>query len=212
VSFDLPTIVEASSDLSIWQLYAAAFPAEEREPEKAILASMDRGAALLARARVDGKTAGFAVLHLLTKPAAAFLVYLAVSPQYRRRGIGSSLFGCAWERAQHLASIRGTQLQGMVWEVDDPEQAQTSKEKQRRLVRIGFFQHLGARLLETNYFQPPVNGPCAVPMLLMYRSATGEHPPAVSDLVRAMYFEKYGAANGIPAPTLRKLLATLESV
>jgi GNAT superfamily N-acetyltransferase len=212
VSFDLPTNVEAASDAAVWQLYATSFPPEEREPEEVILASVANGAALLTRARTERTTCGFAVVHLLTHPPVAFLVYLAVSREHRGHGIGSRLFAYTWDQAMRVASTRGRELRGMIWEVDAPAQARTERERRRRLRRIEFFQRLGASALTTNYLQPPVNGPDPVSMMLMYRGTAGQPSPAARDLVHAIYFEKYGAANGVPTATLRRLLERIGEV
>ena len=91
----------------------------------------------------------------------------------------------------------------MIWEVDenDPDCDR----------RIRFFEGQGGRPIPRPYKQPPVNGPDAVPMRLMFRPARGSAIPAdpvLEALVRAIYFEKYGAVNGIPAPLLERLLST----
>ena len=204
--FDLPPAESAASDEDLWSLYAQSMPTEEREPRAVILASVNAGDAVLTRARRAEATVGFAVTHLLKRPAAAFLVYLAVARQLRGGGIGSSLFEFAWRAAERIAAGRGIDLLGMTWEIDDPERAPDATERQRRVKRREFFTRLGGERLAAAYYQPPVNGPTPVPMLLMWRGRPERASPPVRDLVRAIYFEKYGAANGVPAETLEALL------
>jgi GNAT superfamily N-acetyltransferase len=186
-------------------------PSEEREPREVILASVQAGDAVLTRARRDAATIGFAVTHLLKHPPAAFLVYLAVAPNQRGGGIGSRLFEHAWVTAESVAAGRSSKLLGMTWEIDDPQRAPDDAERQRRVKRSEFFTRLGGAPLAAAYFQPPVNGPKPVPMLLMWRGQQGRAAPAVTDLVRAIYFEKYGAANGIATAILEELLKRLHS-
>ena len=203
IEFDAPPAETGATDAALWALYAESMPAEEREPRDVILASVAAGDAVLTRARQDAATVGFAVTHLLRRPPAAFLVYLAVARERRGGGIGGELFEHAWRTAERTAAGRGSNLLGMTWEIDDPERASDAAERQRRVKRRRFFERLGGAALAVEYVQPPVNGPMPVPMLLMWR---GRPAPPVSDLVRAIYFEKYGAANGIPIATLEALL------
>jgi GNAT superfamily N-acetyltransferase len=181
-------------------------PADEREPRRVILASVAAGDAVLTRARRAETTVAFAVTHLLKRPPTAFLVYLAVAKEQRGGGIGSTLFEHAWSTAERVAAGRGSDLLGMIWEIDDPERAPDDPERQRRVKRREFFMRLGGTPLAAAYLQPPVNGPAPVPMRLMWRGRPGRVSPPVQDLVRAIYFEKYGAANGIAAATLEGLL------
>jgi len=206
LSFDDASAESAAADEGLWKLYAESMPADEREPRAVILASMAAGDVVLTRARHDATTVGFAVTHLLRSPAAAFLVYLAVAPQERGAGIGRELFESAWNSAQRAAAGRGIEVIGMVWEIDDPDLAQDGAERQRRAKRRNFFTRLGGNSLPVAYLQPPINGPSPVPMLLMWRAKPGAAPPQIADLVRAIYCEKYGAANGLPAETLEPLI------
>lgn len=206
LTFDTPSADAAATDRALWTMYAESMPSEEREPPAVILASVAAGNAVLARARLAAGTVGFAVTHLLERPPAAFLVYLAIAKPYRGGGIGSRLFEYAWSTAERAVAGRGIDLLGMAWEIDDPARTTEDAERQRRLRRQEFFARLGGKPLAVRYFQPPVNGPTAVPMLLLWRGRPGTASPQVGELVRAIYFEKYGAANGIPAATLEELL------
>jgi GNAT superfamily N-acetyltransferase len=194
-------------DAAFWRIYDASFPANEREPRGVIVGSARAGVALVLRARRGDETVGLACVHLLADPAAAFLVYLAVAPPLRGQAIGRAIFEHAFEIA--LGRLRAPL--GMIWEVDAPALATDAREIERRTRRIGFFRRAGGELLEHAYSQPPLVGGAPVPMRLMLRPAAGAPPPddaTVERLVRAIYFEKYGAANGIDERTLRALLAS----
>jgi len=96
----------------------------------------------------------------------------------------------------------------MIWEVDPPGTAASAAEARWRRQRIQFFQRRGGTLLPRQYIQPPISG-VPVPMQLMFRGAAALPMPdniALRRIVEAMYFDKYGALNGIPADILRKLL------
>jgi GNAT superfamily N-acetyltransferase len=207
LEFDAPSADTAAADRDLWGLYAESMPAEEREPPRVIVASVAAGDAVLTRARRAATgTVGFAVTHLLKQPPAAFLVYLAVAKQERGGGIGSQLFEYAWSTAERAAAERGRDLLGVTWEIDDPDRAPNVAEREHRVRRRNFFAHLGGAPLGVAYLQPPVNGPAPVPMRLMWRGKQGRATPDIHALVRAIYFEKYGAANGVRKATLDRLL------
>jgi GNAT superfamily N-acetyltransferase len=206
LEFDAPSADTAGADRELWSLYAESMPAEEREPRRVIVASVAAGDAVLTRARQPAGTIGFAVTHLLKQPPAAFLVYLAVARQARGGGIGSRLFEYAWSTAERAAAERGYELLGVTWEIDDPDRAPNAAEREHRVTRRNFFARLGGAPLAVAYLQPPVNGPVPVPMRLMWRGKAGQPSPDVRALVRAIYFEKYGAANGVRTETLERLL------
>ena len=202
------TAEEFRADDTWWRIYEDSFPASEREPLEVILGSVLCGAGMVFRARDGGLTSGLVTIHLLTNPAAVFLVYLAVGRKERNQGIGAELFRFAWQagatrlRAQHL------EPSGMIWEVDLPQSGDSADSARQR--RIRFFQRHGGQTLDQTYLQPPVDGIAAVPMKLMFRPAEGERTPTadtVEALVRAIYFDKYGTINKIDRSLLEDLLS-----
>jgi GNAT superfamily N-acetyltransferase len=209
VSFDSPSAETLTGDSDSWKLYDSSIPSNEREPRSVILASLRKGVAFAIRARAGARTIGLAITHMLREPPTLFLIYLAVAPELRSRHIGANLFEKVWTLGSEQYLKWGLRAAGVVWEVDIPERASNNEELQQRRRRIAFFARLGAHLLRWPYVQPPVDGVASVPMHLMFRPAPGGSLPddsAISALVRAIYFEKYGEANGIPGPLLEKLL------
>ena len=203
---------ELRGDETWWRIYEDSFPASQREPPDVIVKSVLREAGMAFRVRQHGVTCGLAATHLLKGPAAVFLVYLAVARGARNRGAGGELFELAWQSGATRLHAQGLQPLGLIWEVDSPQP--TTKEADARQRRIAFFQRHGGKLLRRPYFQPPVGGVTAVPMTLMFRPAKGEEIPtweSVTALVRSIYFEKYGAFNGIDRSILEKLLMDLGS-
>lgn len=198
---------ELLADEDWWRIYDDSFPASEREPPSVIVKSVTQGVGIALRARSEEMTIGLATTHILMDPPAVFLVYLAVAGRERSRGTGGELLKHAWELGAAHLSARGLRPLGCVWEVDPPEPLAADAEA--RLRRVAFFQRYGGHLLSHRYMQPPVNGPTAIPMSLMFMLASNGEPltsEVVEGLVRAMYFEKYGAINGIDDSVLHRLL------
>jgi GNAT superfamily N-acetyltransferase len=201
------TAEELGVDDAWWRIYEGAFASNEREPRSVILDSVARGVGVALRVRRQETTFGLATIHLLRQPAAVFLVYLAVAPGERSRGIGGELLERAWESGAERLRAEGLEPLGLIWEVDPPET--TAGDADARLRRVAFFERHGGQLLDPPYLQPPVDGISTVPMRLMFRPAAGGGTPSadvVNDLVRAIYFEKYGGANGIDRSLLEDLL------
>jgi len=207
--FDSPSADTLAADSALWQLYDSAFPSTEREPRSVILDTLRRGDGIAVRARQGAHTVGLALAHMLRHPPALFIVYLAVVPELRSRHIGAALFEELWTAGSKSYAARGTPAEGMVWEVDVPERASSEQGLEQSRRRIAFFRRLGGAVLPGSYVQPPVDGVVSVPMHLMFRPARGKPLPddaARSALVRALYFEKYHGANGIPKAVLQDLL------
>jgi GNAT superfamily N-acetyltransferase len=212
--FDSPSAETLAADSALWQLYDYAFPSTEREPRNVILETLLRGDGVVIRARRNSNTVGLAVGHMLRHPPVLFIVYLAVAAELRSRHIGAALFEKLWEEGRRRYSDEGLKAEGIAWEVDIPERATSEQGLQQARRRIAFFERLGGRLLPAAYFQPPVDGINPVPMRLMFRPAPGRSLPdtaAHSAFVRALYFEKYHAANGIPETVLQHLLNEIQA-
>lgn len=195
---------ELARDERWWRIYRASFPAEEREAPEIIESGIERDVAMVSRISLEGRTVGVASTHLLTRTATAFLVYLAVDPEHRGQNLGTTLWKFAWNSASERLRNRGLAPRGMIWEVENPKTADSSLQAATRERRIRFFERMGGVLLPYRYVQPPVGG-VAVPMSLMFRG-TMPNAAEIRRMVEAMYFEKYGAVNGIPSCVLQTLL------
>ncbi|MEN6631725.1 MAG: hypothetical protein ABFD84_04810 [Candidatus Polarisedimenticolia bacterium] len=197
-----------AADDGLWRLYDAAFPADEREPRAVVVRSLELGVGLALRARRGERTGGLALAHLLRDPAAVFLVYLAVDPASRGWGIGRALFEETWRRgAERLRAGKRTPL-GLVWEVDEREDA-SGAARGSLAARTAFFARQGGAAQPGPYVQPPIAGPAPIPMRLFFRAAPGTRGPFdrafARRLARAIHLEKYGAVNGVGRATLDAL-------
>ncbi len=203
-TFESVGIAELAQAPEWWKIYTDSFPPEEREPATVILDSLATGAGLAFRARRGGATVAIATTHLLLRPAAVFLVYLAVESGSRGAGTGGRLFQYAGAVSARRMSESGVEPLGIIWEVDLPDRSAADDCHRRR---ISFFERHGGVLLPSPYRQPPVNGSESVAMRLMFRPAAGIMPDSatIQALIRAMYFEKYGGVNRIAAEALERL-------
>lgn len=141
--FDSPSADTLAADGALWQLYDSAFPSTEREPRTVILETLRRGDGVVVRARHDSNSVGLALAHLLRRPPVLFIVYLAVVPELRSRHIGAALFEQLWAAGSKIYSERGTEAEGIVWEVDIPERATSEQGLQQSRRRMAFFARLG---------------------------------------------------------------------
>lgn len=200
---------ELACDDAWWRLYEASFPSSELEPRSVILDSVSAGRALAVRALDDGATVGLGAAYLLQRMPFVFVAYLAVHAQARKQGLGSRLLAAMGDLGAERLKRTGLDSRGSVLEVDDPDQAPTPGERLVREKRIRFFEAQGARLVETSYLQPPLDGETVVPMRLMVISRPPWQPfpnPASRDLIRAMYLDKYAVTNGLAESLLDDLL------
>lgn len=200
--------IQLEADQDWWALFSAAFLPDERDPVEVLLETVEHGHGLALAHRQEGKTIALGFVHLLTDPAAVFLVYLAVDPGHRSSGLGRQLLEFAWEEGARTLSEAGLPPLGLVWEVDQREETGDAAHG-RREARLRFFDQLGGRPLPIEYLQPPINGPAPVPMDLFFRPVPGLEQPdreGARRLARAIFVEKYGAMNRLPWWMLGALL------
>ena len=207
VVFDSPERAELERDDSFATLYAASFPPEEQEPLDVISGSLASGVGVVLRARLRNRTIGLATAHLVRQPAIAFMVYLAVSPEMRRHGIGTQLFEALWQTCAARGARDGVAPRAFVWEIDAPHLAPNEAERTRRLRRRQFFSHRGGDVWLETYWQPPVRDTTPVPMVLMGRVAAGAARPLNTEVVHGIYREKYQRMNGLDSALLDELAA-----
>ncbi len=175
-----------------------------------MIRSVREGKAIAIQGTNRGNTVAMAHCHLLKKPAAAFIIYLAVNEEMRRQHVGSKLFEAALEMS--FQALRGEELEplGALWEVERPELAKNSDDKDFREKRISFYEKLGGRVLDHHYILPPLADHLAMQHLqLMFKNAPGMSDPdhaTLDAIIRGIYFQRYADIDGIPKDLLRQLL------
>ena len=145
-----------------------------------------------------------ATTHLLLDIPAVFLVYLAVDPSVRGAGVGGELF----EFIHQLRVLPGSL--GLVWEAERVADAEGEGDRRARQRRLRFFEAHGGAVVSEDYRQPALDGIAPVPMNILFRPHGLDldcDAAFVRALVRSIYFEKYGALNGVSRLHLEDLLA-----
>ncbi len=156
-SCDGPTFRE------LYEIYAVSIPARERKPE-AWICAMVRAPEyrfwVLPGAR---RIAGFSILFLPPAERFALLEYMAVAPDRRNHGVGSTLF--RQTTAQVPPQHRSVP---MLLEVDSDREASADREMRAR--RQQFYRRLGCvRISGLHYILPlPGEGPVPEMDLMLY--------------------------------------------
>ena len=194
-----------SEDREFWRIYHQSFPAEEKEPDEVILttAADPLGLVLVFR-RIPfpgsgAPTVGLCTLQYLPGIDAAFLVYLAVNPEIRGKGLGSGVLAVAMDdRAFEISGLLSPKHR--LLEVENPDLASTEQDRRIREKRLAFFARANLSPLYSGYVQPPLQAD--TPPLSMLLLSQKESPPDVALAVAAIYREKYQRVNGLDAKGL----------
>jgi GNAT superfamily N-acetyltransferase len=189
-------------------IYEASFPPEERDDTQSQLTKLHGGRKDCYLA-VDGNDLlGFALVSYFTDFPAGFLEYLAVDPAARNAGTGSRILDYL---RQDLASSERPDVEGIIFEVDRPEDANDDAERQLRERRIGFYQRAGAALVagSGNYHAPSAVDDGMLYYLLMWLPVIPGAPQPTGERLRAcvaaIFAEGYGL--GPDNPLVRELAA-----
>ena len=171
-SCDGPTFRE------LFEIYAVSIPARERKPEQWICAMVRAPEYRFWVMKGAGHIEGFSIVFLAPAERFALLEYMAVAPQRRNHGVGSTLF------RQTTARMPPQDLSvPMLLEVDSDREA--SADRKMRARRQQFYRRLGCvRIAGLHYILPlPGEGPVPEMDLMVYAT----EPPrqlAKTDLER----------------------------
>jgi GNAT superfamily N-acetyltransferase len=147
------------------EIYAGAFPVEEREPPESLLAGIRQREAGFGPGEVTfhfqvaveaGQAAGIAIFNYYPETRMGFIPYLAVHPARRNAGLGAQLYQRLVESVKQDGGGAGL---GVTFEVERPELANNASDAELRRRRIGFYQRNGARIVEPLYLIAPPMGP-----------------------------------------------------
>jgi GNAT superfamily N-acetyltransferase len=163
----------------LYEIYAVSIPARERKPEAWICAMVRtpeyRFWVMPGEAR---HIEGFSILFLPPAERFALLEYMAVAPERRNHGVGSTLFRQSTARVppQHRSVP-------MLLEVDSDREASADREMRAR--RQQFYRRLGCvRISGLRYILPlPGEGPVPEMDLMLY-AAEPPRPLAKTELER----------------------------
>lgn len=206
--FEIMDYQQLREDLDWWMIYYYSFAPEERESELVILKSVATETGMAFSAKDGNVTKGIATVHLLKDISTIFLVYLAILPSERGKGIGSKFFQFIEQSAtKHLDNL-GIRSAGMVWEVQKSEFLIDGLSSESEL-RRAFFKKNGGTFLDCRYIQPPVDGKNLIDMDLMIKPANGVSPSA-APLIQAIYYDKYQRVNEINKKTLDRLFRSIK--
>ena len=186
-------------------LYEQTFPPEVREPAAVFVRSMRDVAGFHFLVGVDeqGQLAAMATAHDLADVNVGFVVYLVVAPQGRSRGLGAELLAQVEAALREDARVtRGAELRGVVLESEREELVHTEEERLDCQRRERFFARQGYERLDgVDYVQPPLTpeSELMVPLHLWAKRFPNQPEwtaEEIRDVVRSMYRNKYGRANG----------------
>ena len=180
------------------ELYISSFPEEEREPLETVRERIARRghtghSSLPAKrflvAETNHEVVGLSIHDYFPGTGLAWLVYLAVSPTARRKGIGSLLLECALEQCRLEATFANEGLRGVILEVERPQDFLNEHDWLVRTQRLAFFYRHQVVKLSDTYVQPALRkGLPTVPLSLFLAGApapptTMERRELVSDFM-----------------------------
>lgn len=146
----VPTLPDAAREwASFCQLYLSEFPEWEQEPLDTIKTRIEEGRyALIAAQNTANELVGFYLLDQPHDPDYTILTFMAVAPEFRNQGLGSTICRHAFE---HYTD------RGNHWLLIEAEQRQSY-----------FYGRLGARCLDLEYSVPHFgDAESSTPMYLM---------------------------------------------
>jgi GNAT superfamily N-acetyltransferase len=126
------------------------------------------------------------------KSRCGLLTYLAVRPQYRRRGLARTLVNRATTILADDARRDGGTLQAVLAETESPRLISPAESSIPPFERLKVFENLGARWIDIPYVQPaltPGGSRCRHLLLVAFPLLEG-HPPSV-DAILAFLEELY---------------------
>jgi GNAT superfamily N-acetyltransferase len=188
-------------------IYKSSFPSNETRPVERVIVMLRKDENYhIFVALKDNSVVGISLMYIFRSLRIGLLDYMAVIPNYRRRGIGEELFKLTFEKFGSLVS-NGI---GLLMEIQR-QNVLDSEENLVRKNRIRFYTRLGANVLEgVNYLLPPIrNGIEPEEMYLMIRPLGEVHHlsrASVVKYIRAIYSTIYQYHdNTLLERTLQKL-------
>ena len=147
-------------------IYKSSFPVNETRSPNAVVSMLENDDNYhLFASLSDDVVSGISLLYTFMSLSVGLLDYMAVIPNYQRKGIGIELFNFTLEKLSLYVS-NGI---GLLMEIQK-EDAPDPQEIVARKNRIKFYKIAGAKILDgVNYLLPPQNGSIPEEMYLMIR-------------------------------------------
>jgi GNAT superfamily N-acetyltransferase len=147
-------------------IYLTSFPENERRPVASIEIDIDRGKARLIVGRMDDRVVSMALFHPIKGTRYLFGDYMAISKEYRSRGIGEQLL------KNVFCIFNDAEFDHIFGEFENPY----FDENELKMRRINFFKRMGMKELKNvRYLLPPLQGSLPTEMILMVLSKTDRH-------------------------------------
>ncbi len=129
------------------------FPKNEVRPLSMVKRLAKKGLYIAYGAYNENVLIAYATFFNLPNGSVVLLDYLAVQPQHRGKGIGSSFF----KEFKSIVKSEFTNAKLIAIECENPEFSTTNKEKLIREKRIAFYKQNGARLTNSKLYAFGVN-------------------------------------------------------
>ncbi|MDQ0174974.1 GNAT family N-acetyltransferase [Bacillus chungangensis] len=201
----------------VFDLFDQTFPIEVRESHNIFLKSLQ-----YARKRKpnnyrfligleDDRLVSFATGHYLSDVNSGFIVYLVTNPLERSKGLGAKTLLKLEELLNKDAILAGnTSIKAIILETEKQEMVHTEEEKEDCIKRHKFFDRNHYKLFEKiDYLQPPLlSGESIIPLNLFIKNVQTDEltKEEVSEVIRAIYKEKYYLVNEIDKNVLNSCL------
>jgi GNAT superfamily N-acetyltransferase len=135
-------------------IYENSFPFNETRPFEDIVNMLrnDKNYHLIVSLN-NNSVIGISLMYIFRSLNIGLLDYMAISPSYRGQGLGKEIFNFTFEK---LCSIITNGI-GLLIEIQKENNRLDHQEMTIRKNRIGFYNKLGAKLLDkVNYLLPPI--------------------------------------------------------
>ena len=149
------------------EIYKSSFPTNETRPADKVVEMLENDKNYhLFISLSNNSVIGISLMYIFTFLGIGFLDYMAVIPNYQRKGIGNELFNFTLERfSSNISNGIGLLMEVQKENVPDLRESITRKN------RIEFYLRVGAKILDgVDYLLPPLqHGFEAEEMYLMIR-------------------------------------------
>jgi ribosomal protein S18 acetylase RimI-like enzyme len=156
----------------LYEIYAASIAAREQKPEAWICGMVRAPEYRVWVLKGDGRVLGFSILFLPPAHRFGLLEYMAVAPEHRNRGVGSTLFRQSMQRAD----TQGGNLPVLL-EVDSDREV--CGDHSIRTRRQRFYRRLGCLRISGLHYILPLSGEGRAPEmdLLVYSAVPVRQVP-----------------------------------